>query len=318
MNMVNPPVAAVRPVNSPLNGDESNDKIELPVSEERSDLGELPQGAFVLLAQLQPLREHRLTLSLAALGSGQTIEHRTVRLSADQTMHLSDRKPLAPPVASNVQLAVPVTRLLAMAQAQAPALAPRSIPVSVPEQLSLPMIVHELVASAPPAQVAALNHISPPLVADADANASVKQEILQPLLLQPLPLLEKALYMQPATKPAAPVQAVPESILKPEACIDKRPQSYLQVPFNKGDVAGLITVSKAGAERPDQLLLSPSSASVFSHLSDSLAQTSAPRWHLTDQQGHEHSHSQGRLDEELEEDDPQAFRDKRKQEGLQA
>ncbi|MNN70672.1 hypothetical protein D3C81_1865430 [compost metagenome] len=84
------------------------------------------------------------------------------------------------------------------------------------------------------------------------------------------------------------------------------------MPFSKGDAVGLITVSKAGAERPEQLLLNPSSALVFSCLSDNLAQAPDPRWRLTDQQGHEsrHGHEQERLDEEGEEQSRQALRDR--------
>ncbi|WP_338806807.1 hypothetical protein V8U11_06015 [Pseudomonas chlororaphis] len=106
----------------------------------------------------------------------------------------------------------------------------------------------------------------------------------------------------------------PEQGREPERNAGSESSSYLQVPFAKGDAKGLVNVSKAGADQPDQLLLSPSNASIFNHLSDSLALSPDPRWRLTDHQEHEgHSgHDQGRADEETKEGGDQASRDKRR------
>ncbi|WP_123583881.1 hypothetical protein [Pseudomonas brassicacearum] len=182
----------------------------------------------------------------------------------------------------------------------------------VPVQPSGVAVAQASVASAPAAK---LDQAATHFVAEAGADVSVKQDSPQPLPAQPLPLMDKHVGVQLAKKPPMPAKAAPLPMLKPEANIDKGASNYLQVPFSKGDVAGLITISKAGAERPDQLLLNPSSASIFSHLSDNLAQAPDPRWRLTDQQGREHSHghNQGRPDEEAEEGTHQAFQDKRQQ-----
>lgn len=91
------------------------------------------------------------------------------------------------------------------------------------------------------------------------------------------------------------------------------------VPFSKGNAVGLITVSKAGGERPEQLLLNPDSALVSSYLSDNLAQVPDSRWRLADQQGHEHRdrHQQERAEEAFEEESRQTLRDTGEQGGQQ-
>ncbi|PNA80040.1 hypothetical protein C1Y33_12475 [Pseudomonas sp. FW305-76] len=153
----------------------------------------------------------------------------------------------------------------------------------------------------------------------AVADRLVKQETPQALPAQPLPLLDKASHSHHVEKSAAPAKATREPKPAPEASIAKEGKNYLQVPFSKGDAVGLITISKAGAERPEQLLLNPSSALVFSHLSDNLAQAPDPRWRLTDQQGNEprQGHGQGRADEEAEEERRQVLRDKSEHGGQQ-
>ncbi|MGE8059034.1 hypothetical protein [Pseudomonas sp. NPDC089547] len=153
----------------------------------------------------------------------------------------------------------------------------------------------------------------------AVADVLAKQEAPQALPAQPLPVLEKSLQLHHATQLSVPAKATPEPKPAPEASTASQARNYLQVPFSKGDAVGLITVSKAGPDRPEQLLLNPSSALVFSHLSDNLAQAPDPRWRLTDQQGHDtrHGHEQGRPDEEAEGQSGQAFRDRGKRGGQQ-
>jgi len=90
-----------------------------------------------------------------------------------------------------------------------------------------------------------------------------------------------------------------EGALQPGNGDTARP-GYLQVPFNKGEASGVITVSKAAADQPQMLLLSPSNAQTSSVLSDSLAQLQDPRWQLSDQHGQERGQGQQR---EAQDDD---------------
>lgn len=351
-----------------------------PLSEDRHELDEMPQGALMLWTQLQPQPE--LPLSVAGPGSGSVTDSTLAKASAAQAMHLPVKQPLASssPAPGNTRLALPATRLLAIAQAQSliqapvsnvPAAADRvatdvslkqkarlsatrlaaagraqvpvQIPAPVPVQPSAGAVTQSPAASdqgavdavaqqkkpssaaqlpvAVQAQVSVQAPVASALTApdQAVADRSVKQEIPQALPAQPLPLPDKVSHSHHATKSAAPAKATPEPKPVPEASIAKEGKNYLQVPFSKGDAVGLITISKAGAERPDQLLLNPSSASVFSHLSDNLAQAPDPRWRLTDQQGYEQrqGHGQGRAEEEAEEESRQALRDRREQGGQQ-
>ena len=298
MSTVRPPAAAPCPIKGLLPSDEPGHKDRPQVPEDRGALDELPQGALMLLAQLQPLRELPLKLSLAALSSGAGAEPKLAKVSADQTMQLPMRQPSTPssPVLVNARLA-PAARLPNAAQVQAP-------------------VARALATLDQAAVDASAEHKAPFLSAHfasdrAVADMQVKQETPQALPAQPLPLLEKSSYLNPVTRIALPAKATPEPKSAPEVSIARGAKHYLQVPFSKGDAVGLITVSKAGAERPEQLLLNPSTALVFSHLSENLAQAPDSRWRLTDQQGHEsrHGHEQDRPDEEGEEQSRQALRD---------
>jgi len=316
MSTVRPPAAALLPVKDPLPGDEPGHKAPLPVTDDRNALDELPQGALVLLAQLQPLREHPLKLSLAAQRS--VADTRLANFSVDQTMHIpmkpppvptspglfSARLPLAArlPIAAQVPVQVPVASAPATPdRAGVDVLAEQKTPLP---SIRLPFVVHTQV----PDRIAVA---SAPWAADqAAADRPVKQETPQALPMQPLPLQEKPLHLPTVARLAVPPRATPEPNSAPDLSTAKGVSNYLQVPFSKGDAVGLITVSKAGAERPEQLLLNPSSALVFSHLSDNLAQAPDPRWRLTDQQGHEprHGQEQERPDEEAEEQSRQTLR----------
>lgn len=324
MSTVRPPAAALLPVRDPLPGDEPGHKAPSPVTEDLNALDELPQGALVLLAQLQPLLEHPLKLSLAAQRS--VADTRLANSSVDQTIPIpmkpppvpaspalfSARLPLAArlPIAAQVPVQVPVASVPATPdRAGDDVLAEQKAPSS---SIRLPFAVHTQV----PDRIAVA---SPPWAADqAAADRPVKQETPQALPTQPLPLQEKPWCLPPVTRPAVPPRATPKPNSAPDLSTAKGAGNYLQVPFSKGDAVGLITVSKDGAERPEHLLLNPSSPLVFSHLSDSLAQAPDPRWRLTDQQGHEsrHGHEQERPDEEAEEQSRQALR-RRSQRGEQ-
>lgn len=318
MSIVRPPAAVLRPVKDLLPSDEPGHKDQLPVSEDRNALDELPQGALMLLAQLQPLRELPLKLSRAALRSG--TGPRLANVPVDQAMHLPMKQP---PVPSSPAL---VNARLALA-AHLPSAAQVPVQASVASALATP---DQAAVDASAEQKAPLSSTRLPLamqmqVPDQTAVASahrafdqavadrlVKQEAPQALPAQPLPLLEKSSYLNHVTRLAVAAKATPEAKSAPEVGIARGAEHYLQVPFSKGDAVGLITVSKAGAERPEQLLLNSGSALVLSYLSDNLAQAPDPRWRLTDQQGHEsrHGHEQERPDEEGAEQSRQALRER--------
>ncbi|HDS1817668.1 TPA: hypothetical protein QEM96_002314 [Pseudomonas putida] len=320
MSTVRPPAAAHRPVKDLLVSDEPGHKEPSQVSDDRNAPDELPQGALMLLAQLQPLRELPLKLSLAALRPGAGTESRLAKVSVEQTMHLPMKQPSVPssPALVNARLALadrlPIAAqvLVQVSVASAPATPDQAVVGASAEQKApfsstrLPLAMQTQVPDQ--TAVASALWASDQVVADR----LVKLETSQALPAQPLPLLEKSLYLNHVTRLAGPAKASPEPNSAPEVSFAREAKNYLQVPFSKGDAVGLITVSKAGGERPEQLLLNPSSALVFSYLSDNLAQAPDPRWRLTDQQGHEsrHGHEQERPDEEVEEQSRQALRDR--------
>lgn len=348
MSTTTPPVAMTRPVERPVAGDAPEERIKPPVSEERDELDELPQGALALLAQLQPLREHEPKLSLAALRATQTTDLKRSAIPVEQAMQAPQKKPSAqvpgqisasllastadakPARAPVAEVAVP-TRIAGLAAAsmsttgampatkiQMPVQVPGQVPVSAPAT-GLP-VQPAVVPQAPiadrasvPAHMADLTAAS--VAAEADADVSTRPDSAFPQAAAPLSLLDRSSREPLPTKPPTPAQAAPGSMLSPEAGSGKGERHYLQVPFSKGDASGLITVSKTAGEGPQQLLLSPSSASVSNYLSDNLAQISSPRWRLADQQGHEqgreqgHDHGQG--NEQADEDARQANRSKR-------
>lgn len=324
MSTVRPPVAALRPVKDLLPSDEPGHEDPSQVPEDRHALDELPQGALMLLAQLQPLRELPLKLSLAALRSGEGTEPRLAKVSVDQTLHLPMKHPMKQPSVPSSPTRVNARSALAD---RLPIAAQVLVQASVASALATP---DQAAVGASAEQKAPLSSTRLPLAMQtqmpdqtavasvlwasdqAVVNRLVKQETPQALPAQPLPLLEKSLYSSRVTRLAVPAKATAEPNSMPEASIARETKHYLQVPFSKGDAVGLITVSKAGAQGSDQLLLNPGSALVFSCLSDNLAQAPDPRWRLTDQQGHEsrHGHEQQRADEEVEEQSRHSLQDR--------
>ena len=317
MSTMRPAAAALRPVKDLLPSDEPGHEDQLQVPEGRGALDELPQGALILMAQLQPLRERPMKLSLAAMRSGTA--SRLAKVSADRAMHLPMRQPPVPSssVLVNARLALaerlPIAAhvLVRASVASAPTLPDQAgVDVSLQQRATLSSTRLPLAMQAQvPDQTAVANALW--ACDQAVADRLIKQENPQALPAQPLPLLEKALHVNHVTRSTVRAKAPPEPNSAHEFSIVRGARNYLQVPFSKGDAVGVITVSKAEAERPEQLLLSPSSALVFSHLSDNLAQAPDPRWRLTDQQGHEprHGHKQQRPDEEGEEQSRQARQD---------
>ena len=321
MSIVRPPAAELRPVRDFLASDEPGHEDQSRVSEDRDALDELPQGALMLLAQLQPLRELPLQLSLAALRSGAGAESSLAKVSVDQPMHLPMKQPSVPslPALVNARLApaerLPITaQVLGQASGASALATPDQAAVDASAEQKAPLSSTRLPLARPthvPDQTAVA---SAPRASDQPvADRLIKQETPQALPAQPLPVLEKSSYLNQVTRVAMPAKATAGPNSAPEASIAREAKHYLQVPFSKGDAVGLITVSKAGAERPEQLLLNPSSALVFSYLSDNLAQAPDPRWRLTDQQGHEfrQGHEPERPDEEVEEPSRQTLRDRR-------
>lgn len=330
MSTVSPLVAAVPSVRDLIPADELGHEDQPQVPEDRNALDDLPQGALVMLTQLQPLRERPLTSSLAALPpeAEAEAEARSANVPVDQTMHrpmkqpsvtatpaLVDARPalLAPrvPIAAQVLVQASVANALATpAQAAVDASAQQTVPLS---SAGLPVAAW---AQEPDRAAVASAHWARD---QAVADKLVKPQPPQALpATQPLLLLEKSLHLHHVTRLAVAAKPTSEPKSAPEASTAGEGRTYLQVPFSKGNAVSLITVSKAGGERPEQLLLNPDSNSVSSYLSDHLAQVPDPRWRLADQQGHEDRHEQGRPDEEVEEESRQTLRDRGEQGGQQA
>ncbi|WP_426811235.1 hypothetical protein ABOC32_12580 [Pseudomonas sp. WOUb67] len=326
MSTVGPLVAAVRSVKDLLPSDELGHEDQPQVSEDLVALDDLPQGALVVLMQLQPLRELPLKPSLATLRPVAEREFRSAKVSVDQAMHLPTKQPSVPlsPAPVDTRLALLATRFPPVAQT--PVQASVANALAIPAQAALDGSVQQSAPLSPTRLPVTMRTQEPDRTAGASAlwardqaaaDKPVKQETAQALPAQPPPLLEKPLPLHPAmgltlaAKPNADVKSLPEATAREGG-------AYLQVPFSKGNAVSLITVSKAGGERPDQLLLNPDSSLVSSFLSDHLAQVPDSRWRLADQQGHEDRPEQARPDEEVEEEGRQTLRDRSEQAGQQA
>ncbi|TKK37731.1 hypothetical protein PflCFBP13517_25600 [Pseudomonas fluorescens] len=152
--------------------------------------------------------------------------------------------------------------------------------------------------------------------AESKVSTSARQEEFQTQAVPTSPLMGKPPEMTVAKQVDVPTKSVRQPVSDPEAGATKSTQGYLQVPFKKGEVTGLITVSKDAIEYSDRLLLSASNTSVFTHLSDGLAQDPDARWRLADHQEHQHgSHEREGLDEEDDEGGRRRFPDKKQQDG---
>ncbi|WMI97559.1 hypothetical protein RBU55_18510 [Pseudomonas chlororaphis subsp. aurantiaca] len=461
MNVMRPAVGAACSAKAALSGDKPGEKIKPPIPQKHVELDELPQGVLSLLAQLQPLHESALKLSLAPLGIGKKVEAKAAAERTDTPRIEALRKqptvevgqvPAQLPMTISVPVPVPfsVSRLAAAtpqsaatvvrperpippmdkaaavppspqaaavvqpqvkveqtpltpvalgagmdtklpprakAEKAAPAeaapgprleaaaqprekakkSAPAEValglraetaiqpPVKVEKKMLVePVLSHRLdIAVAPPQakaesvmlrqltvgpQVDAVlkvltkttaavpgvvtkghqkagapqvitpapalpaqqvTQVAPTVmlpVTDLASGADVTQvdipetasiDTLQSVPAQPLPVSDKTPRAVVAPPPAGQPQVVADPQAKPEVRFDGGPQQYLQVPFSKGEATGLITVTKAGAEHSQQLLLSPNNSGVANHLSDSLAHLNAPLWRLADQQHRE-------------------------------
>lgn len=121
-----------------------------------------------------------------------------------------------------------------------------------------------------------------------------------PQSAQPLPPgLERTARAQTAAPPAA---FNPPPTGKAEVPAEKAAQPYLQVPFSKGDSTGVVTINKAPADMPAQLLLSPSNAQVSGHLRDGLELAPQTVWQLNEQ--HEQAHDERRQHEAGDDETP--------------
>ncbi|MBN3968451.1 hypothetical protein IMW75_24665 [Pseudomonas gregormendelii] len=121
-----------------------------------------------------------------------------------------------------------------------------------------------------------------------------------PQSAQPLPPgLERTARAQTAAPPAA---FNPPPTRKAEVPAEKAAQPYLQVPFSKGDSTGVVTINKAPADMPAQLLLSPSNAQVSGHLRDGLELAPQTVWQLNEQ--HEQAHDERRQHEAGDDETP--------------
>ncbi|AZC90115.1 hypothetical protein C4K29_3816 [Pseudomonas chlororaphis subsp. piscium] len=286
----------------------------------------------MLLAQLQPMPEPALKLSLGTQSTAPATVIRAVKIPEHETPQTSLKKPVgafAPMLAdrplamqdhrlqSGVQLHLAVNASAAKGMTPlVSALAPAFTQGHAPASPALPsppipgVLVAQVFSSSTAPESAKSDQVAGASIAKADADISAKQEPPQSLPTHPLPLMDKPAPTHALNKPAATTKPASEPVPTPETSVGKGASNYLQVPFNRGAAVGLITVSKAGTERPDQLLLNPSNPSIFGHLSEGLAQVADPRWHLTDHQGHEHSggHDQGRSDDDAEEGSGKAFK----------
>jgi hypothetical protein len=329
MSTTSPPTTVNRPINFPSPDDEADLGVALPQPGKQDDLDEMPQEVLTLLIQLLPTHENVSELSLQTLRSRSMTDLKMHKSPVDQAMHLSQREQSAhSPLtirsgtsevelghAANTKVLMPEQSLPAqrLTQPSADLVTTSSTPdlKAVTKALSLRQMSASgktPLVDAPFAPERRAGHSEQADSSKADVEVPIKLESAQPLQ-QLLSLPDKLQYETLTAKQSAFVPT-PRPMLKPRMGDGNKAHNYLQVPFNRGDASGLITIDKGGSERPEHLFLSSNSASVFSYLSDNLGQITNPRWHLADQQRHEQHHGQehGFDDDDTEEDKPQMLK----------
>ena len=343
------PVVAVLPV------DEPGEHPGRPPVAERDESQDLPEGALVWLAQLQPLPE---PLSRPATGLKQTrggAPEKASVAAAPGVPSMPGGVTVQGPLAARGGASIPMKVAGAVTVAMAvPALAQslagpaRTVPTTPATQLPAPP------AALEPPKPSAIKPVPPQATTAArplpisdvpglpgSGSAAVAESPAQPVpanMLQGVastasptttakpgakpgstptdgdtPPPQSAQQLQPGLERTARAQAAPQAAFnppptgKPEVPAEKAAQPYLQVPFSKGDITGVVTIHKAPADMPQQLLLSPSNAQVSGHLRDGLELAPQTIWQLNEQ--HEQAHDEHRQhhagDDEPQDDAPQ-------------
>jgi hypothetical protein len=332
-------VVAILPV------DEPGQQTDRPPVAERDETQDLPEGVLAWLAQLQPLpgplSRPSMDLKDASGAKPEKISAAIPRVTQAQAgvsvqgpmaargglsipMGLAGGPTVAMAASALAQANTPATQLPAppgaMERARPSAIKPVPLLATTPA-IQLPAVPVSDVLRLPGSGSVALaeSPVQPLPESAAEPGATpADRDTPPPQSTQPLPPgLERTARAQ-----ATPQQAAfnPSPAGKPEVPGEKAPQPYLQVPFSKADCAGLVTINKAPADMPQQLVLSPSNAQVSAHLRDGLEQVPQSLWQLNEQhqQGRGDSRQHDTDDDEPHGDAPRALASMPALQGLQS
>ena len=310
------PVVAVLPV------DEPGEHPGRPPVAERDESQDLPEGALVWLAQLQPLPEPlsrpATGLKQARGGAPEKASVATAPIVSPMPGGVTVKGPLAAkdgasmPMQVAGAMAVPALAQSLTGPARAVPATP-AMPLPVSDVPRLPGNGSAALAESPgqPVPANALQGLA--ISASPTPMAQPGAEPASTLTDSDAPPPQSAQQLPPGLERTARAQAAPQAAFnppptgKPEMSAEKAAQPYLQVPFSKGDITGVVTIQKAPADMPQQLLLSPSNAQVSGHLRDGLELAPQTIWQLNEQ--HEQAHDEHRQhhagDDEPQDDAPQ-------------
>jgi hypothetical protein len=291
MNLITPPVAPSNQLIS--DGDIDTGSFEcsqLPL-DDHDALDELPQGALTLMAQIQPLRQAALALSIGdgrpAVVTSSKLQGGGIEVARRQ---VATRQVIAHTELSMGQLLAPKAALPALTGLNPPP-SPSQSPLPSP---SLTLSVLPPTALLPSALMAPdsvpvitiMSNIKP--VLEVDKNDG------QALLMPAQVLVEKH------SSPLMPVQT-PNSSHRPggdttpliPVSLPTDSTNYLKIPFSKDEAFGQVIISKPSVEAPQQLQLSTNNPDVSSLLRDSVQLLHEPRWRLVDHQNDQQGQGQG-------------------------
>jgi hypothetical protein len=291
MNLITSPVTAANQLVSDGDLDTGSfESSQLPLDDHHT-FDELPQGALTLMAQIQPLRQAALALSI---GDGRPAVVTSSRLQGEG-IEVAGRQVAARQVIAHNELSmgqplVPKAVLPASAMTNFTRLNPSPLSLALPlEALS------ELPSTAP-------LH-SAPMAPDSVPVTTIMSNMKPVLELdgndgQPL-LMPAQVSVEKNSSPLVPVQT-PHASHRPG--IDATPLTpmslptdstdYLKIPFSKGEAIGQVIISKPSAEAPQQLQLSTNSTDISSLLRDNVQLLHEPRWRLVDHQNNHQGQGQ--------------------------
>jgi hypothetical protein len=280
MNLITSPVTAVNQLVSDGDLDTGSfESSQLPLDDHHT-FDELPQGALTLMAQIQPLRQAALALSI---GDGRRVVVTSSKLQGEG-VEVAGRRVAARQVIAHNELS--------MGQPLVPkSVLPASMTNSTglnPSPLSLPLEALSVFPSTAPLPSAPMAPDSVPVTTmELDGNDG------QPLLTLAQVLVEKnTSALVPVQTPHASHRPGSDATPLIPMSLPTASNDYLKIPFSKGEAIGHVIISKPSAEAPQQLQLSTNNTDVSSLLRDNVQLLHEPRWRLVDHQNNHQGQGQ--------------------------
>ncbi|VVO48396.1 hypothetical protein [Pseudomonas fluorescens] len=301
MNLITLPVVPANQLVADVDLDTGSlESSQLPM-DELPALDELPQGALTLMAQIQPLRQPALALSIgddrlipvtSSKVQGENIEVSRLQVDKRQVIaHTESSMDL--PLATKAVLSAPaVTALTALSLPRSPSPSPSPSSPSSPSS-TLPVLpptalMSSTLTTSDSAPVTTIiSNINP--VPEVDKNDG------QPLLMPVQVSAEKnSSPLMPVQTPNAQQRPGGDNPPLPPMPLHTGSTNYLKVPFSKGEAIGQVIINKPSPEAPQLLQLSTNNPDVSSLLRDNVQSLHEPRWRLVEHQYDQQGQGQDR------------------------